>query len=69
MSATALHLENCCLPCRSAVNRQLQDRKKTLSIYIIAITSRMPTFWGDNELVKVDFQLRRLILGFAGRYM
>ena len=69
MSATALHLENGVLPCRSAVNRQLQDRKKTFSIYMIAIASRTPTFWGDNELAKVDFQLRRLVLGFSGRYM
>ena len=65
MSATALHLENWVLPCRSAVNRKLQDRKKTFSIYMIAIASRTPTFWGDNELAKVDFQLRRLVWGFS----
>ena len=68
--------ENRCLPqlCTWKIDFCLavarsKDRKKTFSIYIIAITSITPTFWGDDELVKVDFQLRRLVLGFVGRYM
>ena len=50
----------CLAVARSIDNYKME--KKTFSIYIIAITSRMPTIWGDNEL-------RRLVLGFVGRYM
>ena len=60
MSATALHLENWVLPCRSAVNRQLQDHIKSNPVYKVASSN-------VSGFAKWKSSFHRLLVGKAVR--